>query len=71
MGIGQSTNWFIDFPSSSPLGIKKKEKQRLAEMCNTYFIIHIQKLYLADKIDDLEALLPEMHNGMTCRPLNW
>ena len=55
----------------SPLGIgEKKEKHRLAEMCDTYSIIHIQKLYLADKIDNSEALLIEIHNGMTLRQLN-
>lgn len=63
MGIGQGTNWFIDFPSSSPLGIGEKEKHRLAEMCNSYSIVHMQKLYLADKIDNSEALLTEIHNG--------
>ena len=55
----------------SPLGIgEKREKHWLAEMCNTYSIIHIQKLCLADKIDNSEALFTEIHNGMTLRPLN-
>lgn len=72
MGIGQGTNWFIDFPSSSPLGDgEKKEKHRLAEICNTYSIIHMQELYLADQIENSEALLTEIHNGMTLKPLNW
>lgn len=72
MGIGQDTDWFIDFPSSSPLGIgEKKEKHRLAEICNTYSIIPMQELYLADQIDNSEALLSEIHHGMTLKPLSW
>lgn len=30
-----------------------------------------QKLHLADKIDNSEALLTEIHNEMTLRPLSW
>lgn len=48
----------------SPSGIEgKQEKHRLAEMCNTYSIIHMQN-------DNSEALLTEIYNGMTLRPLN-
>lgn len=52
----------------SLLGIgEKKEKHRLAKMCNTY--THAKKI-IFDKIDNSEALLTEIPNRMTLRPLS-